>query len=156
MKSSASSKKTKPKRAERVVRKTLADGSIREYRYPAHVPSTRPKHKSRTLGALIDAWQRSPEWIRLAKNTQRSRIHYLRPLAGMLQKPLDQVERRHIIAIRNEIASGGYDGRQGPSPAAANEFVVTVAAMFASATSVIASSVATRQSSTHRDASLHS
>lgn len=118
-------------KADRVVRHKLPDGTLREYRYPAYAPKRREaRHKPRTLGALINSWQRSPEWTTLAENTQRSRIHYLRPLRKLLQLPIDQIERKHVIAIRNQIAEAGYDGNQGSSPAAANEFVATVSSLF--------------------------
>jgi hypothetical protein len=128
MKSGRISEKAK---AERVVRRKLADGSIRVYRYPAYAPKRRLlTHKPRTLGALIEAWQRSPEWNGLSDKTKWNRLHYLRPLRKLLQQTLDNIERKHIIAIRNEIANGGYKGGGDPAPAAANEFVATVGAMF--------------------------
>jgi hypothetical protein len=45
-------RKPSSKKAGRVVRKVLADGSVREYRYPAH----KPKPSSRIAPNTLEAW----------------------------------------------------------------------------------------------------
>jgi hypothetical protein len=45
--------------SDRVVRKTLADGTIKEYRYSRDKV---PDNRAASIGALPEAYQRSTEW----------------------------------------------------------------------------------------------
>src|SRR5215469_5673213 len=64
------SRKSSPK-AVRVVRHTLADGTVNEYRYARNRVKRRAK-RGESLGDLIAAWQSSPEWQLLKPNTQKA------------------------------------------------------------------------------------
>lgn len=75
------------------------------------------------MGVLIEAWQRSPEWDRLAPNTKEGYARYSRPLLPLAHVRLDQVERREITSIRNTL-------REVRGPGVAAAFVRTVSAMF--------------------------
>src|SRR5438309_2108398 len=74
------------RKADRVVRHTLADGTIKEYRY-ARNRKPRMRRDGDTLGDLIAAWQISPEWAALAPSTQTGYVTYTRPLLGMENVP---------------------------------------------------------------------
>lgn len=51
--------------ADKVVRKTLADGTVREYRYPrvkkGRAAKAAPKIAPGSMDALLEAFRRSPE-----------------------------------------------------------------------------------------------
>lgn len=110
------------RKAERTVRHVLADGTERTYRYPAYRPK-RTRIAGDTLGDLIAAWERSPEWNALAANTRAGYLTYLRPLMGMQNGQAARVERRDILNIRNAIAGARGNG-------AATGFVRTASALF--------------------------
>jgi integrase len=104
------SKKSRRKpKAGRVVRRTLADGSVREYRYGAYkAPLSRVQADS--LEALIRAYKRSPSWTALAKATKASRLVYLKELEEIGHLPIRKLVRRDILAIRDAIASTRGNG----------------------------------------------
>lgn len=82
------------------MRRTLADGTIKEYRYgPRAAPI------EHLLGAVVTAWQRSPEWNALRPGTQRNYVLYLGPLHDAVKgRPITTIKRNHILAMRDEIA----------------------------------------------------
>jgi integrase len=95
--------------SERVVRKRLADGTVREYRYgPRAAKAARFHHD--TLGALIIAYKRSPEWLGLAETTRRTYSVYLRDLEADPHTRARDVTRRNILAVRDAIASTRGNG----------------------------------------------
>jgi integrase len=106
-----------------VVRKTLADGTVREYRYDRHKPPA-AHHDPGSLGALIEAYRRSPEWRHLAPSTQKFYQNYLRflEIGQGVRLPVADLRRRMVIAMRDEIAATRGDG-------AATGFVRTVSAL---------------------------
>jgi integrase len=114
-------------RAVKVVRRTLASGEVREYRYPRG-PRAERELPARivvgSVGALIEAWRRSPEWADLADATRANYTIYLRSLAGLEREPAADVRRRHIIALRNAIAVARGNG-------AATGFVRAASALWA-------------------------
>ena len=107
----------------RVVRKTLADGTVREYRYDRHKPPA-GHHDPCSVGALIEAYRRSPEWRHLAPSTQKFYLNYLRflEIGEGVRLPVAELRRRIVIAMRDEIAATRGDG-------AATGFVRTVSAL---------------------------
>jgi hypothetical protein len=117
-----SRKSSKKPAAERVVKHRLADGTTRVYRYSAYRPK-RTKVAGVTVGDLIAAWQRSPEWKALAPATVAGYSTYLKPLMGMQHVQADRIERREILDIRNALA-------EAKGPGAATGFVRTASALF--------------------------
>ena len=97
------------RRGARVVRHTLADGSIKEYKYPAY-KRVRVVKRGDTLGDLIAAWQSSPEWRALQPSTQAGYATYGRHLLGMERVAAARVGRRELIEIRNAVAHARGNG----------------------------------------------
>lgn len=90
----------------RTVRRTLADGTVREYTY-----STAPKKRlARTnyapnsIAALMLAYQNSPEWRALAEQTRRTYNVYLRELHKTGTMLVADVKRRSLLDLRDAIA----------------------------------------------------
>jgi integrase len=113
-----------------VVRRKLANGTVKEYSYARRSRRVPEVASAGTLGALVAAWQRSPSWDAISKGTRAYYTRYLRAMAAFMDKPLATIERKHIIAVRDLIARGGFDGKQGPSPGAANNFIATCGSLF--------------------------
>lgn len=110
------------KRAGRVVKRVLADGTVKEYRYKAFRKRA-PVLPSDNVGALIRAYTQSPEWRGLAEATRKNYLIYIRPFERVDHTPVGEFTRRDILTIRDGIA----DAR---GPAAANSFVSIAGAMF--------------------------
>lgn len=115
-------KRSKP-RAERVVRRTLADGTVKTYRYPAWTPPP-PPERGDTMRALLRAYEASPEWTALAPKTQQQYLIYLRPWLEVADAVVGEVTRRDILAARDAIARTRGRG-------AATAFGRVTAALFA-------------------------
>jgi integrase len=106
----------------RVERRTLADGSTKEYRYDRKRRSGAPSAK--TVRAAIAGWQDSPEWELLAKATTSSYVTYIDPFYQALKdNDIRSVRRRHIMLIRDKIAKDRGHG-------AAIAFCRAVSALF--------------------------
>ena len=111
----------KPK-AGRIVRKRLADGTVKEYRYaPWKPPETAPEGD--TIRALIRAYQASPEWHAKADKTKEQYQIYLKPWLKVADSPVSSIRRRDILAARDAMAETRGQG-------AANSFVRTAATLF--------------------------
>lgn len=105
-----------PKARVRVVRRKLADGTVKEYRYA--VAARPPRHHRfapDSLGALIIAYRMSPEWLNLSTTTKSENSRYLAELEKLAEYPVDRLTRRMIVTMRNGFAARG-------APAAANRF----------------------------------
>jgi integrase len=88
------------KNSDRVVRHTLVDGSVKEYRYGPRIP-TRPD----IVATVVARWQQTPEWTALDPGTQRNYVLYIHPLHEAFKtRPIGEIERPHILAIRDKIA----------------------------------------------------
>ncbi len=101
--------KRSKRKAERVVQRKLADGTVRAYRYPSYRPS-RTKIPADSLEALIRAYRRSPEWGALGEATQTNYAIYLRPLEEIGHLPVRQMKRRELLLIRDAIAAARGNG----------------------------------------------
>lgn len=112
-------RKAKPK----IVRKRLADGSIKVYEYDRGRKATAPRAPD-SLAMMIQAYQASPEWKRLSEATQDRYVRYLRPLMPHAEFPAAELTRKLVTTIRNQIV--GTD-----RPAAANAFVRATSALYA-------------------------
>ena len=104
--------------ADRVVRKRLADGTVKEYRYPRYkAPEEKtPRWSADSLNALLQDYTRSPEWSKRASATQSNALRYLRPLWAIGHYKASEVRRRDVLTIRDVIAKTS-------GPAAANSFI---------------------------------
>lgn len=116
--------KSRPKgrKAARVVKRTLADGSVREYRYAPYKAKPRARPTD-TIDALIEAYRRSPEWDALAPNTRTMYAIYLRDLEKVGHVVAKDVRRRDILTARDAIL-------RGRGPGAAQGFVRAASALF--------------------------
>lgn len=105
-----------------MVRKTLADGTVKVYRYAA-TSDPSPRFREDSLGALILAYKASPEWLRLADATRATYATYLRVLEADPGAEVRRIARRDILALRDAIAS-----TRGPG--AATGFTRAASALF--------------------------
>jgi integrase len=110
------------RKAVRVVRHTLADGTTKEYRYPAYKRKRRAR-RGDTVGDLLAAWQTSPEWRALKPSTQAGYVTYAAHLLGMQHVDMRRITRREMTDIRNALARVRGNG-------AATGFVRAASAMF--------------------------
>lgn len=94
----------------KVVRRRLADGTIKEYRYARAREPEAPK--SGTLGALITAYRSSPEWRAKAPATQEQYRIYLRPWEDdrLWALPVTAIKRRDVLALRDAVAEARGNG----------------------------------------------
>src|SRR5579871_189309 len=98
----------KKKRPERVERRRLADGTIKEYRY---APRTAKPSEARTVVKILGQWQSSPEWELLKPNTAKAYIRYISPLYETYKGcELKDIKRRHILGIRDILAKNRGHG----------------------------------------------
>ncbi len=74
---------------EREVKRRLADGTEREYRY-SKTPQRAPRLAPDSLGALIAAYRLSPEWIGLAPATHKNRTYYTNSHSLVPMRPVPQ------------------------------------------------------------------
>ena len=113
-----------PAAGVKVVRKRLADGTVKVYTYARAAKKKGPAPETGdTLGALLTAYQRSPEWEALSPRTRQMRINSFRRLASTEAARVPEMRRRDILLLRDSVAAGF-------GPAAANDFVGAVGALF--------------------------
>ena len=116
---------TSSRKAERVVRRKLADGTTAEYRYPAWSAKAKvDRFGPDSVAALIRAYQRSPEWLALAAATRAHHGTYLRDLELIGTERATLVTRRVLLEMRDSIASGRGNG-------AATGFIRACGSLFA-------------------------
>lgn len=76
-----------------------------------------------TVKAFVDLWQRSPEYRKLAANTQKAYEVYARVLIDQLPTaPAGEVERRDLMLMRDRMAD---------RPGAANGLIRTIRSLYA-------------------------
>ncbi len=107
---------------EKVVRRRLADGSIKEYRYASR-PDPQPRVAPNTIGALIIAYKCSPEYRRLHPKSKQHYGYYLRDLEEIADQLVLEVRRRTLLAMRDAIASERGHG-------AGNAFIQTAGTVY--------------------------
>jgi len=115
------SRKSK-KKADRVVKRPLADGTTREYRYPAYKPRP-PKNAADSVQALLDAYRGSQAWESLAPATRATYGVYLNDLEDMGNAIVGRVTRRELLDVQDAIARNRGNG-------AATGFIRTASAVF--------------------------
>lgn len=111
-----------PSSKERVVRRRLADGTVKEYRYGRDTPKTL-RVAPGSVDAMISAYHRSPEWTSLKPATQKNYGYYLRHLDTIGYVPATAVRRRLVLTLRDTIAAERGAG-------AANVFMRVTATLF--------------------------
>lgn len=118
------SRKSEPRRrAERVVRYVRADGTEVEKRYPAWQPVPGESRPKDTIEDLLEAWQRSPRWRKLAPSTQRTYATACKHLRGIHRVPVREITRRHLLDMRDGVVESHGMG-------AANSFVTVLSLIF--------------------------
>ncbi|APT60113.1 hypothetical protein RGI145_22345 [Roseomonas gilardii] len=117
-------KGSSPEPKRRVVRKRLADGTVKEYVYGPRLPKEKaPQQAADTVAALLAAYFRSPQFQRLAQSTKDTYNRYLGYLGEIEELQVSQVRRRQLLTIRDAIAVTS-------GPAAANTFIRNCSALF--------------------------
>lgn len=107
----------------RVVRRTLADGTVKEYRY-ARTPAARHNRCGPdSLAALISAYARSPEFAAKRPATRANYRVYLRDLDELGAARVTDLRRRDLLAVRDAIAGARGHG-------AANVFISVASVVF--------------------------
>jgi integrase len=98
-------------RAPKVVRKRLADGTIKEYRY-ARGPVSPEQPDPGSVAALLAAYRGAPEWRGKAEQTRKTYQIYLRPWEDdrYARVPVASIKRRDILTIRDAIAATSGNG----------------------------------------------
>lgn len=107
---------------ERVVRRRLADGTVKEYRYGRET-SKASRVAPGSVDALISAYKRSPEWAMLKATTRKNYTHYLRDLDDIGHVPAVAVRRKLVLSLRDAISITRGSG-------AANVFMRVTATLF--------------------------
>lgn len=111
-----------PKKKPKIVRKVLADGTVKVYEYERGKKVAVAPRSVDSLYMLIQAYQGSPEWDSLADATKDRYVRYLRPLDPYVRFPAAGLTRKAIKSIRDSMRK---------KPAAANAFVRAVSALYA-------------------------
>lgn len=107
----------------RIVRRTLADGTVKEYRYRRQSGASRSRFAAESVAALILAYRGSPEWEAKRPATQTNYRIYLRDLEELAHMPIAKVRRRGLMGLRDVIATERGHG-------AANVFVHVASVLF--------------------------
>ncbi len=94
----------------RIVRKTLADGTVKEYRYPRKPPTKASRYAADSLDALIVAYRRSPEFAEKAPATVTLYNIYLRYLEDAGHLKVTDLKRRQLLSTRDVIAKTSGNG----------------------------------------------
>ncbi len=97
-----------PTSAAKIIRRTLADGSVKEYRYERKPREIRPTTGG-ALRRLFNEYSVSPEFKRLAPSWQPKKLHYLKllehELAWMTLKDMEsRYARTEFYAVRDRHA----------------------------------------------------
>jgi integrase len=106
-----------------IKRRVLADGTVKEYRYAKKSQTAVQPRAGDSLAALIENYQRSPNWLKLAPSTKVMYAIYLRELFKAGDATVTEIKRRDIIAIRDSIAATRGHG-------AAHGFIRAASAIF--------------------------
>lgn len=97
----------------KIVRRKLADGTVREYRYRRRSKRVLPH----SLGAIIQEYRRSPEFTALKPATRAVYERAITMMEPLYKVDLTLLRRRHAIKLRNR-----YQG----TPAIANQLIAVL------------------------------
>jgi integrase len=89
----------------RIVRKKLADGTVKEYLYPRRKIDKTPRFAADSLDGLVAAYRRSPEFAALSASTLANYQIYLRDLAPIGHLKVADINRKKLLHIRDAIAT---------------------------------------------------
>lgn len=84
----------------KIVKRKLADGSERTYRY-----RVKPTPVG-TLGAIIEEYKRSPAWNRLSPGSRKNYEMALNKIKPMAAKAVTAIRKRHILQLRDAFKPG--------------------------------------------------
>jgi integrase len=112
-------RKSKPK--TKVVRRKLADGTVKTYEYVRKPP--KPTWGTDSVTALIESFRRAPRWDAFAPNTRNAYEQAFAVLSRRGATPIGKVTRRALWELHDILAR-----KNGPS--AARSFVACVRALF--------------------------
>ncbi|MFW6681700.1 tyrosine-type recombinase/integrase [Komagataeibacter intermedius] len=88
----------------RIVRKKLADGTVKEYRYPRKRSDPNPVLDQKSLHALLSAYRKSSEFSHLKERTQNNYLTSIRKIETIGRIPVEGLRRRHILELRDTVA----------------------------------------------------
>ena len=92
----------KKRQRQRIERRVLADGTVAEYKY---APRKNKPSQSKTVSAVLGAWEQSQEFACLGEQTAKAYRRYSEPLYSALKSAdISAVKRRNLLAIRDVIA----------------------------------------------------
>ena len=93
-----------------VVKRRLADGSVKTYTYQRGAKQQR--YSGDSIAALIIAYKTSPEWARLSKSAKTTYALYIKELERPATAHLRATEltRRELLSIRDAIATARGNG----------------------------------------------
>lgn len=87
----------------KIVKRTLADGTVKEYRYEGHRRrGKRPLPAS--LGALIQEYRASPQFATLRPATKKTYLRAMGHMEPLYNSAIAAIRRRHVIKLRNRFA----------------------------------------------------
>lgn len=109
------------RKSDRVVRKVMADGTLKEYRYGASTKGA--PYEAGTLAELLLSYQNSSAYQELSKGTQAQRQIYLRYLTKHHATPAHEISKTMLLDIADAI-----NVRSGPG--AANCFIKAIAKVY--------------------------
>jgi integrase len=107
----------------RVVRKKLADGTVKEYHYPPRGPRQSPSAPAQgSVKSLLRSYQISPEYRGLSPITHLGYRRWIDVWDGYGERQVTSITRREVIMFRDAIARTGGN-------ASANQFVRVTSAI---------------------------
>lgn len=101
----------------KVVRKVLADGTVRTYTYQRGEPKAPPPI---TVDEMIEQYRMSPGYRALAHNTKAIRLRAFDKIKHLGQVPVTAVKRRHVMETRDILAD---------TPGIANQVVSAISVL---------------------------
>src|SRR5262245_39383760 len=96
-------------KAAHVVKRVMADGTVKEYSYVRRRPPQQIKAPD-SLAVVIEQWQNSPSWRKLAPATQVNYVIYLKPLWRIGHVAIRDLRRADLLALVDQIAQQRGDG----------------------------------------------
>lgn len=89
------------RRSVKIVRRTLADGSVKTYRYQTAGP---PDDAGPTFSTLLTAYRQSVEWRALSPSSRRVYDRAFGHVASLRNLPIGAIGRGDVLAIRDRLA----------------------------------------------------